>query len=113
MSDRRKASWTVGAMVIVPWDACCHQRCNTGTTPARYLALTPGHHGLVKPYAGQGKGADVSMKEGGHQIEYEDEDPNVHQLFESELKKHGAPCRMKAFIPWCTGEVSPTSEQEA
>ena len=25
-----------------------------------------------------------------------------------QLAKNGAPCRMKAFMPWCSGEVGPT-----
>jgi hypothetical protein len=56
--------------------------------------------------------SNVSIKEGGMQIEYEDEDVEIHQLFEAELAKNGAPCRMKAFIPYCTGEVGPTSERD-
>ena len=52
------------------------------------------------------------MKEGGWQIEYEDEDREIHKIFENELKTHGAACRMKAFVPWCTGEVGPTSERD-
>ena len=56
--------------------------------------------------------SNVSIKEGGMQIEYEDEDREIHRIFESELEKHGAPCRMKAFIPYCTGEVGPTNERD-
>ncbi len=54
---------------------------------------------------------DVSVKLGGNQIEYEDEERKVHELFESDLAKHGATCRMKGYIPWCTGEVGPTISQ--
>jgi hypothetical protein len=66
-------------------------------------------------YTGRGGGgdyADRSLKEGGWQIEYEDEDREIHQIFEKELKNNGAPCKMKAFVPWCTGEVGPTSERD-
>ena len=52
------------------------------------------------------------MNEGGSQIEYEDEERAIHDLFEAELTSVGATCRMKAFIPWCTGEVGPTSERD-
>jgi hypothetical protein len=52
------------------------------------------------------------MKEGGWQIEYEDEDREIHEIFEKELADNGATCRMKAFVPWCTGEVGPTSERD-
>jgi hypothetical protein len=56
---------------------------------------------------GTGK-ADVSMKEGGYQVEYEDEARRVHETFEAELAKSGTTCLMKNFIPWCTGQVGPT-----
>ena len=52
------------------------------------------------------------MKEGGWQIEYEDEEREIHEIFERELKANGATCKMKAFVPWCTGEVGPTSERD-
>ncbi|MBI2087506.1 MAG: hypothetical protein HYT78_02055 [Deltaproteobacteria bacterium] len=46
---------------------------------------------------------DVSVKEGGAQIEYEDEDPEIHEIFEQALAKVGASCRMGAMVPWCKG----------
>ena len=39
-----------------------------------------------------------SIKEGGIQLEYEDEDPRVHKIFEEELAKHGQECRMKNLV---------------
>jgi mannose-6-phosphate isomerase-like protein (cupin superfamily) len=101
------APWKKGGMVIVPADGTYHQHFNTGPEPARYLALRAGD--------GQPSGwgeSNVSIKEGGMQIEYEDEAREIHELFEAELAKNGAPCRMKAFIPYCTGEVGPTSERD-
>ncbi|MCH7655466.1 MAG: cupin domain-containing protein [Chloroflexi bacterium] len=112
-SDLRKADWKVGGMVIVPGDEMFHQHFNTGNTRARYLAMYTGGMGLYKPRSNRGWLADKSVKEGGWQIEYEDEERKNHEAFEAELAVHGAPCRMKAFVPWCTGEVGPTSEREA
>lgn len=111
-SDMVKCDWQLGSMVIVPSDNCFHQHFNTGTNRARYLALRSGDHGLRGPRGGGGEMADRSIKEGGWQVEYEDEDREIHGIFEQDLKAHGAPCRMKAFIPWCTGEVGPTSERD-
>jgi mannose-6-phosphate isomerase-like protein (cupin superfamily) len=111
-SDMIKCDWQVGSMVTVPSDNCFHQHFNSGTTRARYLALRPGDMGLTAPRAGGGEYADRSIKEGGWQIEYEDEDREIHRIFEKELGEHGATCRMKAFIPWCNGEVGPTSERD-
>ena len=107
-----KANWKKNGMVIVPGDGTFHQHFNTGTKRARYLALKQGEHGLVPPYGGIRPGADVSMKDGGRQIEYEDEAREIHEIFEAELAAKGAPCRMKAFIPYCTGEVGPTVQSD-
>ena len=71
-----------------------------------------GGMGLFKPRSNRGWLADKSVKEGGWQIEYEDEDRRIHEIFEAALAEQGATCKMKAFIPWCTGEVGPTSERD-
>ncbi len=112
-SDMIKCDWQVGSMVIVPNDGSFHQHFNTGTNRARYLALRGGDQGL---YASGREGtqfADKSMEEGGWQVEYRNEAHEIHEIFEKELAARGVACRMKAFIPWCTGEVGPTSERNA
>ena len=39
---------------------------------------------------GRGKAATkTSIKEGGDQIEYEDQDPRIHQMWLAEMKKAG------------------------
>ena len=101
------APWKKGGMVIVPADATYHQHFNAGPEPARYLALRAGDG-----QPGAWGESNVSIKEGGMQIEYEDEDREIHRIFEEELRKNGATCRMKAFIPYCTGEMGPTSERD-
>jgi mannose-6-phosphate isomerase-like protein (cupin superfamily) len=112
-SDMIKCDWQLGSMVIVPNDNCFHQHFNSGTTRARYLALRAGDMGLLAPRGGGGEYADRSLKDGGWQVEYEDEDREIHEIFEKELADNGATCKMKAFLPWCTGEVGPTSERDA
>ena len=94
-----KIDWKKGSMIIVPAEDTFHQHFNTGAEPARYLALQKGDGGFGEGHAPK-------------QIEYEDEDREIHVAFEAELASHGAPCRMKAFVPWCTGEVGPTSERD-
>jgi hypothetical protein len=49
---------------------------------------------------------DVSEREGGTQVEYEDEDPRIHRMFEEELALHGASCKMRALVSRCTGETA-------
>jgi hypothetical protein len=45
----------------------------------------------------------VDIKDGGWQIEYGDEEPEIHRFFESELAKSGATCRMQGMVAGCTG----------
>jgi mannose-6-phosphate isomerase-like protein (cupin superfamily) len=95
-----------------------HQHYNLSNGPATYLVI-----GVTKSrrYAANRWEAEkatdldegaVDVKLGGKQTEYPDEDPRVHQVFEEELGKLARPCRMKALVPWCTGEVGPTEKGE-
>ncbi len=111
--EYRKADWKRGGMVIVPDDQCFHQHFNTGTVRVRYLALRGGDQGFYPPMSAGGESAaSTSLTEGGWQIEYPDEDRRIHEIFEKELKRNGAPCLMKAFSPWCTGKVGPTHARD-
>jgi hypothetical protein len=49
----------------------------------------------------------VSIKLGGHQLEYADEDREIHETFEAELAANGAGCRMSGLVPWCTSDQGP------
>lgn len=102
--DKIRCDWKPGA-VIVPPDNWFHQHFNTGNDPARYLALKftgKKYHQSVGNF-GMTEGSGVSITEGGWQIEYPDEDPAVHEMFEREARAHGATCRMQGLIPSCTG----------
>ena len=87
-----------------------HQHFNVGPTAATYLVM---NQGMSRKYAANRweahvstvlRTGEVSGKEGGHQVEYEDEDPEIHRIFEDELRKRGLTCKMKNMVPWCTGE---------
>jgi mannose-6-phosphate isomerase-like protein (cupin superfamily) len=110
-SDMIKCDWHVGSIVIVPGDGTFHQHFNSGTKRARYMALRDGDGGFMMP--NRRVGGDVSIKDGGIQVEYEDEAREIHEIFEKELAKNGAQCNMKAFIPYCTGEAGVTEERYA
>jgi len=43
-------------------------------------------------------GMDVSVKEGGRQIEYADEDPRIRQIYEDELRTRGLASGMDAVL---------------
>lgn len=89
-----RVDWKEGS-VLVPPDMWWHQHFNTSGEPAMYLAVRWGSikYPLFKAWILSGK-TDTSAKMGGNQIEYEDEDPSIRQLFEQELRKKGVECRM-------------------
>ena len=92
--------------VVVPPNLWFHQHFNTGTDPARYLALKFGGRRYQPNQNSGGDRADVSIKQGGYQLEYDDEDRSVHAQWEAELRANGAECRMQGIHPWCTGPAS-------
>ena len=47
-------------------------------------------------------GTYTSVKQGGGQIEFEDEDPQIHKDFEAAMKEVGARCNMGGYHPGCT-----------
>ncbi len=88
-----KVDWHEGS-VFVPPDYWWHEHFNTGGTPARYLAIRWGSvkHKLDDKWDGLAS----DRAKGGNQIEYEDEDPAIRELFEAELAKAGVTSRMPA-----------------
>ena len=101
--DPIRADWKVNS-VVVPPSNWFHQHFNTGAEPARYLALKfAGRRYFLSDQFGGDK-SDVSLKLGGHQLEYEDEDRSVHQTFEADLAANGAQCRMRGQVAWCTSD---------
>jgi oxalate decarboxylase/phosphoglucose isomerase-like protein (cupin superfamily) len=91
----RRFDWQDGS-VVVPPESWFHQHFNTGTTPARYLALRWGSQKYPRPWTKKNYGVDESVKAGGDQIEYQDEDPQIRRMFEEDLAKNGAVSRMEA-----------------
>src|SRR5712692_7833371 len=88
------------ASLFVPPDGWFHQHFNTGRDPARYLAATWGGDGkwFMRALGGGGRThrlGKTSIRKGGNLIEYEDEDPAIREIFESELRKNGVESRMK------------------
>ena len=94
-----RVDWRHG-VVFAPPDQMFHQHFNTAPDPARYLAVAFG--GLRYPFT-QAKrnvfnGMDVSVQDGGCQIEYADQDPRIHRIFLEELGKRGVASGMGKFI---------------
>jgi len=97
--DWVKVDWKHGT-VFAPPDAMFHQHFNTSAVPARYLATAYGS--LRYPFT-EGKraalfgGVSTSVKLGGNQIEYADQDPRIHALFVAEAAKNGVTVKMEGL----------------
>ena len=105
--ERIKCDWQAGSLFMsgAGGGAWFHQHFNSGPEPVRYLAMGQRTDGSFKFGSTEPTAlnfADVSINEGGIQVEYEDEDPEIHRIFEAELASHGAACEMKGQSPFCT-----------
>ncbi|MEA2993132.1 MAG: hypothetical protein QOD40_2052 [Alphaproteobacteria bacterium] len=106
--DFRRIDWKHGT-VFPPADQQFHQHFNTSGHPARYLATAVGglryptmlsqRKSLIAAKPGDKPGVSLSLKEGGGQIEYEDQDPRIHQMWLEEMKKNGVTPKMDKLIP--------------
>ena len=93
---KQKFDWHEGSMNVPP-DFWFHQHFNTGSEPARYLAITWGSAkfgvswriSMVKHV-----NSYESTRLGGNQIDYEDQDPEVTEIFERDLAKKGLKSKM-------------------
>jgi uncharacterized RmlC-like cupin family protein len=94
-----RVDWRHG-VVFAPPDQMFHQHFNTAPHPSRYLAIAMGS--LRYPFTADKRrvfmGMDVSVKDGGCQIEYEHQDPRIHKIYLEELAKHGVKSGMAGFI---------------
>jgi uncharacterized RmlC-like cupin family protein len=97
--DFVRVDWQHG-VVFAPPDQMFHQHFNTSPDPARYLAIAFGS--LRYPFTEQKRhvftGMDVSVRDGGCQIEYEHQDKRIHRIYLEELAKYGVQSKMAKFI---------------
>jgi mannose-6-phosphate isomerase-like protein (cupin superfamily) len=105
--DLIRVDWKHG-VVFPPADQQFHQHFNTSGRPARYLATGVG--GIRYPITrqqhqtyfgaktgGRGK-SSISVKEGGDQIEYEDQDPRIQKIWVEEMAKSGVEQKMNKYF---------------
>jgi len=87
----------------VPPNQWFHQHFNASADPARYLALRwNAWRYRFAMFNHEDAPTDKSVKQGGAQIEYEDEDRKIHGEFEQALAENNAPCLMGHAVAWCT-----------
>ncbi len=99
--DFQRVEWRHG-MVFAPPNKMFHQHFGTSNKPARYLAVGLGSKRYpvvqLRRAGSENNRSDVSIKKGGRQIEYEDQDPRIHPLWLRELAVTGVPSRMGKFF---------------
>jgi quercetin dioxygenase-like cupin family protein len=104
--DLERLDWKHG-MVFPPVEGQWHQHFNTSSKPARYLATSLGsirYPLTARKRRSTGTTADAkiavatSSKEGGDQIEYEDQDPRIHPMFMEEIRKNGFHVNMDKYF---------------
>jgi mannose-6-phosphate isomerase-like protein (cupin superfamily) len=99
--DFHRVEWRHG-MLYAPPDNMFHQHFNTSPNPARYLAVGFGskRYPIIRErrVRSESQRTDISLKEGGCQIEYEDQDPRIHALWLEEMRKAGQPSQMGKYF---------------
>ena len=90
-----RVDWKPGT-VFSPPTGWFHQHFNSGPEPARQLALRYGSTKFPMGIHKAAGGVTRSTSEGGTQIEYEDEDPEIRRLFERETAARGVTVDMPA-----------------
>jgi oxalate decarboxylase/phosphoglucose isomerase-like protein (cupin superfamily) len=95
-----RIDWKPGS-VVVPPDKWFHQHFNAGNEPARYLALRWNNWRFKSLMWGNERSTFTSVKDGGWQIDFEDEDPKTHLDFVAALEQAGAECQMCDYYPQC------------
>ena len=108
-ADFVRIDWRHG-WVYAPPDQVFHQHFNTAPRPSRYLAVAYGS--IRYPFSSDkrelfGDGVDRNVRLGGRQIEYEDEDPRVREMFETALRATGVKPDARMREIWSSARAHP------
>jgi len=104
--DFARVDWREG-MFFAPIDRQFHQHFTTSTIPSRYLAVIGGSNAryplteaarrtTAAEDGSQGK-VSTSIKLGGDQVEYEDQDPRIHAMWLDEMRTAGITPRFNEY----------------
>lgn len=96
----KRVDWKPGTLYAPPDGPTYHQHFNIAPQSSRYLALGFGgmRYMVMESRKAGYENMDKSVNEGGNQVEYEDEDPRILELYKSELAKSGIESRMGEFV---------------
>ncbi len=98
-AEFERHEWRHG-FVFAPPEGMFHQHFNTGQEPARYLAISMGSHRY--PVLGHKlklkQAPDASIQDGGAQVDYQYQDPRIHDIWLRELAATGVASRMGKYF---------------
>jgi len=96
----KRVDWKPGTLYAPPDGPTFHQHFNIANVPSRYLAMSFGgaRYFISNARKQNYDNMDKSVKLGGNQIEYEDEDPRVLELYEEECARNGVQARMREIV---------------
>lgn len=103
-TDFARVDWRYG-VVFPPCEMQFHQHFVTSNEPSRYVAtgfgsfrypITERHRLTTVGDPDKKPLSSRSLKEGGNQIEYEDQDPRIHALWLEEMRKSGVTPKFSA-----------------
>ena len=80
--------WKPGS-IYSPQNEWFHQHFNTGNEPTRSLRWTGGGSGVEIPTLRKQAVGYFSLRDGGSEIYYDDEDPEIRKVFQEELQSKG------------------------
>jgi mannose-6-phosphate isomerase-like protein (cupin superfamily) len=94
-----RVDWEYG-VVFPPSAQQFHQHFVTSNNASRYIAtgiggmrypLTEEHRRIALGKPGEKQSLSLSVKDGGDQIEFTDQDPRIHAIWREEMRKNGIP----------------------
>jgi hypothetical protein len=103
-NDIERVDWEYG-VVFPPCDRQFHQHFVTSDNASRYVAIgassgrypmTSSQYRLPSPTDARKPALSLSVREGGDQIEYQDQNPQIHRIWLDEMKKAGIAPRLDA-----------------
>jgi hypothetical protein len=108
-TDFHRVPWRHGIMYAPP-HLMFHQHFNTAPHPARYVAIGIGsrRYPFIDMRRQAIQGAEVNVKEGGAQIDYEYQDPRIHALWLEEMAAVGGRSDMGKYIDESAYGAAPT-----
>jgi mannose-6-phosphate isomerase-like protein (cupin superfamily) len=97
-AEFERHDWRHGVAFVAPHDRL-HQHFNTGAEPARHLAVSLGsrRYPVLSRIAKRNLAPEAAVKDGGLQVDFEDQDARIHPMWLAELAQAGVTSRMDTY----------------